>query len=315
MADVLSIFDFDDTLVESDARVHVTHSDGTTSSLSSEKYAKYKAAPGDTFDFSEFEGYPPNGRLIAPTFRRLRLALQHGNDVVVLTARGNPEPVQEYLRDSGVGVEVVAVGSSDPMAKAAYVLGRVKSGGYEVVNVYEDNARNIRAIRRVVTVEGVKFNSTRVKAGTLQEARLWDRVMSEAKNKPAGAGCVVVKRIDGVDHVLLLRSTLGGWDLPKGRLDPNEDTYRCAIRETGEEASISDLTFEWGRQPYVDRHLTFYLARTEQDPNPVVNPHSGILEHSHGIWVLPGDAIGMLPGYLARAVRWAQGVILGYCQQ
>ena len=45
----LFIFDFDDTLLDSAAEVRVTHKDGTTSSMSSEKYAKYEEKPVDTF--------------------------------------------------------------------------------------------------------------------------------------------------------------------------------------------------------------------------------------------------------------------------
>ena len=39
---VLYIFDFDDTLIDSDAEVKVRHGDGTVTRMSSEKYAKYK---------------------------------------------------------------------------------------------------------------------------------------------------------------------------------------------------------------------------------------------------------------------------------
>ena len=59
MAKVLSIFDFDDTLITSSARVRVIHRDKTEEFLSSEDYANYDPLPGDEFDYSEFDAYPP----------------------------------------------------------------------------------------------------------------------------------------------------------------------------------------------------------------------------------------------------------------
>ena len=60
----LHIFDFDDTLVQSDSNVVVTHGDGSTSVLSSAQYAKYKKQPEDIMDYSDFDRYPINPKII-----------------------------------------------------------------------------------------------------------------------------------------------------------------------------------------------------------------------------------------------------------
>ena len=68
MPGVLSIFDFDDTLVTSTAKVRVVHKDGTTEELNSGEYASYRAKPGDEFDYGDFEKYPPGAEPIGSTF-------------------------------------------------------------------------------------------------------------------------------------------------------------------------------------------------------------------------------------------------------
>ncbi len=164
----LTIFDFDDTLIMSNANIKITHSDGSEEILSSHEYAKYKEKPGDKFDYSEFDEYPQDAKLINDSFQRLKQAISSEGDVIILTARQNPTPVEDFLEDNGVGsVEVVGVGSSDPMEKARYVMSLIKDEKYNMVHVYEDNFKNIRAIKKVVDEKGIRFQSTKVAAGSI----------------------------------------------------------------------------------------------------------------------------------------------------
>jgi hypothetical protein len=59
------------------------------------------------------------------------------------------------------------------------------------------------------------------------------------------AGVVVVRRDSGW-RLLILRA-YRNWDFPKGRVEPDEAPLDAAIRETAEEAAISDLAFNWGK--------------------------------------------------------------------
>ena len=168
---VLHIFDFDDTLVSSNSNVVINHKDGTQSVLSSDEYATYDEAPGDDLDFSDFDKYPENAVIIGPVFSELLKAIgRDGKDsVAILTARENPVPVKDFLFDNGIeNIEVQAVGSSNPREKANYVLKRIKEEGIGLVRVFEDNARNIREIRKVVKENGeVKLQTYRVIEGEI----------------------------------------------------------------------------------------------------------------------------------------------------
>ena len=65
---------------------------------------------------------------------------------MILTARSSPLPVQQFLRDAGLpDVEVIAVGTADPAAKADYISGRIE-GGVDHVEFFDDSHRNIRAV-------------------------------------------------------------------------------------------------------------------------------------------------------------------------
>ena len=69
-------------------------------------------------------------------------------------------------------------------------------------------------------------------------------IVSEARSRPPGAGVVVVKRIDEEWKVLGLR-LYGKYDIPKGGIEEGEDTFSTALRETLEEADISELNFRF----------------------------------------------------------------------
>ncbi len=168
---VLHIFDFDDTLMSSDSSVVINHEDGSKSILSSDEYATYDEQPGDDLDFSDFEKYPKNAELIEDVFEELSLAIENDglSSVVILTARSNPAPVRKFLSNHGVkNIEVHAVGSSNPHDKANYVISRVREEDIRLVRVFEDNARNIREIRKVVKENGeVKLQTYRVVDGEI----------------------------------------------------------------------------------------------------------------------------------------------------
>ena len=149
----LVIFDFDDTLFESNSQIIVKSPRSGTKYLSSSEYASFVPAHDDELDFSQFEGYPTGAKPIDATIRKLRIAVsKYGIDnVIILTARGRSQPIVDILKDFNLPpIFVAAVGSSDPKLKADYTFRTVKEEGYNKVVVYEDNVRNIAAIRSVI---------------------------------------------------------------------------------------------------------------------------------------------------------------------
>ena len=161
----LHIFDFDDTLIRSDSMVRITHADGTQNVLSSEEYGSYREKSGDEFDFSDFDSYPLNAQIIEEVFAELRaaIALDGPQSVVILTARSNPEPVRKFLSDNNInGIEIRATGSASAMAKARYILDRLKSDDFDEVRIFEDNTNNIRTIQKVVEPTGVRLRTNKV---------------------------------------------------------------------------------------------------------------------------------------------------------
>ena len=90
------------------------------------------------------------------------------------------------------------------------------------------------------------------------------------------AGVIVyLRRADGVAEYLLLQSTRGSWEFPKGHVEPGETPQQAATRELHEEAGveIDGLIPGFARSiqyHFKDRHgrlvtktVHFFLARVD----------------------------------------------------
>ncbi len=110
------------------------------------------------------------------------------------------------------------------------------------------------------------------------------------------AGGVVLRRIRGEAHVLLIRDPYQKWGLPKGHLEVGESPEEAAVREVEEETGLTglvlgpelgeiDWVFRSGRRR-IHKFCRFYLmASREGDPTPQAD--EGITE---ALWLPASEA-------------------------
>ena len=82
----LYIFDFDDTIANTNSHVRVIKKNGAVDRLDSRQFASYRTEPGDELDFTEFT--EASGTLIDDTVDELENAItEHGvGNVYIVTA-------------------------------------------------------------------------------------------------------------------------------------------------------------------------------------------------------------------------------------
>jgi 8-oxo-dGTP pyrophosphatase MutT (NUDIX family) len=135
-------------------------------------------------------------------------------------------------------------------------------------------------------------------------------VQTDKKTKTPAAGIVVVKNFTDGWRVLGLK--LGGeYDLPKGKIDPGESDFDCAVRETYEESGIGpdELYFTWGDIHKKIKHIIFFIAETNAEPNILRNPKTGMYEHDSAEWLNWEDMRCKCYPYLSEIVDWAKQTI------
>uniref|UniRef100_A0A336LTB8 Bis(5'-nucleosyl)-tetraphosphatase [asymmetrical] n=1 Tax=Culicoides sonorensis TaxID=179676 RepID=A0A336LTB8_CULSO len=112
------------------------------------------------------------------------------------------------------------------------------------------------------------------------------------------AGLVILRRLNDSIEYLLLRASYGDfhWSTPKGHVDPGEDDFSTALRETKEEAGFSEndliiftnitKTLDY-RVKNVDKSVVYWLAELKDVTKSVTLSD----EHTDMRWLPKDDAI------------------------
>lgn len=149
----LSVFDFDDTLVQADHWIYVKHANGKESILDPAEFAVYVPKPGDQFDFRDFDKKLRDPKLIKKNVNILKKQLEKASrtsarKVTILTARAVGYPIKHFFKTIGLDVYVVPVGSSDPKDKARWIANKIESG-YTTVYFMDDSQKNVNAVAKL----------------------------------------------------------------------------------------------------------------------------------------------------------------------
>lgn len=122
------------------------------------------------------------------------------------------------------------------------------------------------------------------------------------------AGGVVLRRIDGELHVLLIKDPYRNWGLPKGHVEPGEGDLGAALREVEEETGLTSLipgpalmTIDWVfrlRGKRVHKFCCFFLMGSPEG-QPVPEAAEGITDCR---WVTLATAVDEISYENARQV-------------
>lgn len=102
---------------------------------------------------------------------------------------------------------------------------------------------------------------------------------------------MVLRRIDGRIHALLIRDPYHNWGLPKGHLEDGESPGEAALREVAEETGLDDLalgrelqTIDWyfkNGERLIHKFCTFFTM-VSREGEPVPEEDEGITDC---IWI------------------------------
>lgn len=168
----LGIFDFDDTLCNTDSKVIIRKENGDVLTLSSEEFAVHKVEEGDFVDFKEFN------KVVKPSVRKHRIVLERmlwsNTNVVICTARhiGARKAIREWLVEEfgrkAYQIDIVCLGDSTPEAKANVAIEYVENYHREfskhLKEVYfcDDSWKNVRAVGDALDNYDIKMKLQKV---------------------------------------------------------------------------------------------------------------------------------------------------------
>lgn len=158
----LVIFDIDDTLLHTTAKINIIKDGKIIRSLTNQEFNNYKLGPGEAFDFGEFRNaqkFEEESIPIGPILDKLRTDLASGKNVVMLTARADFDDQKAVWRtfkrhgiDINKDVHLYRAGnqpgdSSPAIKKAIHVSEWLTSGKYNKVVMYDDSEKNLAVFK------------------------------------------------------------------------------------------------------------------------------------------------------------------------
>lgn len=165
----LTIFDIDDTLFHTTAKVGVLDKNGNPKAISNSEFNTYQWQPGETPDFSEFQNAEKFNRESVPIPSMVNkmkgiLGNIHKNPnskVIIITARSdfdNKEMFLDTFRKYGINIDMVYVEragniknpSLNVAEKKAVIIRRyLDSKQFDIVRLYDDAKGNIETFKEL----------------------------------------------------------------------------------------------------------------------------------------------------------------------
>jgi len=161
----LVIFDIDDTLLHTTAKIKVVKDGQVIRDLTNQEFNNYQLQPGEEFDFGEFrsaEKFRQESKPIEPMLRKLKTILAHAGNakVIMLTARADFDDKDTFLQtfqDLGIDMSRVHVhragnipGNEAPAyKKAVWVRKYLDTKQYGHVRLYDDSMSNLRVFKEL----------------------------------------------------------------------------------------------------------------------------------------------------------------------
>jgi hypothetical protein len=162
--DVLTIFDIDDTLFHTTAKINVIKDGEVVRSLTNQEFNNYELEDGEEYDFGEFrnaEKFRQESKPIGPMLDELKTILDHSRGkVIMLTARSdfdNKDTFLQTFKDHGIDMSKIHVhragnlpGNEPPaQKKAVWVRKYLNTGKYNRVSLYDDSMSNLRVFKEL----------------------------------------------------------------------------------------------------------------------------------------------------------------------
>ena len=171
----LAVFDLDDTLIISDAKIQVldTKTGKVIKTLTPAEFNFFKPTSKHALSFSEFEDFEilKRASFITHVLEDLQKFYNSGVHVAIVTARSNSKMIRDFFLHNGIDIHsdlVIAV--NDPSQKLKgniaerkkEALHRLVEDGYKDLIFFDDNDDNLRLAKEIEKEKDVKVKTVKV---------------------------------------------------------------------------------------------------------------------------------------------------------
>lgn len=175
ISDTLAVFDLDDTLIISSAKIQVldVKTGKVLKNLTPAEFNFFKPSSKHSLSFSEFEDIDilKQASFITHVLEELQKFYNSGIHVAIVTARSNSKMIRDFFLHNGIDIHpdlVIAV--NDPSQKLTgniaerkkEALHRMVEDGYKDFIFFDDNEDNLRLAKEIEKEKDVKVKTIKV---------------------------------------------------------------------------------------------------------------------------------------------------------
>ena len=167
------LFDIDDTLIKSKAKIHVLDNENKIlKKLTPAQYNNYVRKEGEHFSYSDFDNEEIlNKAKLTKIWLKLADVYKQGINVGIVTAREDKEMLIRFFKRNGVDINrylIFAIGGKDCkfqgriQDRKRQVIEHLSARGYKNFEFYDDNENNLNEVARMSDRIGVDIKTIKV---------------------------------------------------------------------------------------------------------------------------------------------------------
>ena len=166
-SDKVLVFDIDDTLITSNAKVLVKKNEEVVKELNSSEFNEYKLKDGEVYSFEKFRDL---GIMLSsemrPYFDTLKREYARGVHIAILTAREDKDMIHNFfIQKSGIDIhpKLIFTTGDDKSdcsiaEKKAKCIRKLVQYGYTTLVFFDDNIDNLHSAQKMGKELGVKIH-------------------------------------------------------------------------------------------------------------------------------------------------------------
>lgn len=164
----LTVFDIDDTLFHTTAKIAVKVDGKVTKELSNQEFNNYQLKPGEVFDFKQFmdsDKFYKESKPIVKMMNKAKAIMRNvknkpGSQVVIITARNDFNDKQKFLKTFkkyGIDIDSIRVEragkindvNSPDLRKYVIIYNMLKTKQFSRVRLFDDSMANLKSFLKL----------------------------------------------------------------------------------------------------------------------------------------------------------------------
>lgn len=172
ISDKIILFDLDDTIIHTTAKISVFKNGECIKKLSNSDFNDYILKSGESFGFEEFGDFDILSKSkFTPYWDTLKREYNKGTHIGILTARNNCDMIKKFFLKNGIRIKddlIMAINDSSLglsgtiQQRKAEAISILAAAGYKLFIFFDDNEPNLESAKKLEKKYNIKVQTVKV---------------------------------------------------------------------------------------------------------------------------------------------------------